>query len=178
MEDNEGVRKFISCIKELSDKLGDIGEIVESSDLVTVTLKGLVPDYKVFISTLAAREKPPNIEELTGILIQEEEIMKNYDLYAGGSYLALMEIGRYTHKVKPWSRPWNGDRGKQWNGDRGRFHQKHKGMAQTNSDRNNVDGHHWGKPRHPNRNHYENKFYRNRNYNGIHNGIFFKYRHL
>ena len=73
MEANEGVRKFISRIKELSDKLGDIGEVVENSDLVTVTLKGLVPDYKVFISALAAREKPPNFEELREILIQEEE---------------------------------------------------------------------------------------------------------
>ena len=62
MEANEGVSKFISHIKELTNKLGDIGEIVESSDLVTVTLKGLVPDYKVFISTLAVREKPPNFE--------------------------------------------------------------------------------------------------------------------
>ena len=39
MEANEGVRKFISPIKELSDKLDDIGGVVESSDLVTVTLK-------------------------------------------------------------------------------------------------------------------------------------------
>ena len=73
MEANEGVSKFISRIKELSDKLGDIGEVVESFDLVTATLKGLVPDYKVFISALAAREKPPKSEELTWILIQEEE---------------------------------------------------------------------------------------------------------
>ena len=49
MEANVGVRKFISGIKEPSDKLGDIGEVVESSNLVTLTLKGLVPDYKVFI---------------------------------------------------------------------------------------------------------------------------------
>ena len=60
--------------------MGDIGEVVESSDLVTVTLKVLLPDYKVFISALVAREKPPNFEELTGILIQEEERMKNYNL--------------------------------------------------------------------------------------------------
>ena len=66
--------------------------------------------------------------------------MKNYDLDARGSYLALMARGRYPHRGKPWSRPWNGDRGKQWNGDRGKFHPKHKGMAQTYSDRNHVDG--------------------------------------
>ena len=49
MEANEGVSKFISRIKELGDKLGDIGEVVESFDLVTITLKCLLPDYKVFI---------------------------------------------------------------------------------------------------------------------------------
>ena len=68
--------------------------------------------------------------------------MKNYDLDDGGSDLALMARGRYPHRGKPWSRPWNGDRSKQWNGDRGRFHQKHKGMDKTDFDRNNVDGHH------------------------------------
>ena len=45
-------------------------------------------------------------------------------------------------------------------------------MDQIDSDRNNVDGHHWGKPRHLNRNHYQKKFYRNINYNGSHNGNF------
>ena len=64
--------------------MGDIGEVVESFDLVTVTLKGLLLDYKVFISALAAREKTPNFEELIGILIQEEERMKNHGLDAGG----------------------------------------------------------------------------------------------
>ena len=66
MEANEGVRKFISRIKEVSDKLGDIGEVVESYDLLTVTLKGLLPYYKVFISALAAREKPQILKKLQG----------------------------------------------------------------------------------------------------------------
>ena len=42
MEASESLINFISCIKDLSDKLGDIGEKVSSIDLVTVTLKGLV----------------------------------------------------------------------------------------------------------------------------------------
>ena len=111
--------------------MGDIGEVAESFDLVTVTLEGLLPDYKVFISALAVREKTPNFEEIIGIIIQEEERMKNYDLDDGGSYLAPMARGRYTHRGKPWSRPWNGDRGKQWNGERGRFYPKQKSMDQT-----------------------------------------------
>jgi hypothetical protein len=40
---------------------------------VTITLNGMVEDYHMFITCLAAREKPPMFEELTGILLQEEE---------------------------------------------------------------------------------------------------------
>jgi len=55
MEANEGVSKFISRIKVLSDNLAATGETVASTDQVTIALKGLLPDYKVFISALAAR---------------------------------------------------------------------------------------------------------------------------
>ena len=36
MEANESVSKFISHIKDLSDKLGDSGEKVNNIDLVTI----------------------------------------------------------------------------------------------------------------------------------------------
>jgi len=49
MESNEIISNFVSRIKDLSDKFIDIGEKVSSSDLVTVALKGLIQDYKVFI---------------------------------------------------------------------------------------------------------------------------------
>jgi len=135
MEANEGVSKFISRIKDLSDNLAAIGEEVDSTDQVTIALKGLLPDYRVFISALAAREKPPNFVDLTGILLQEEERMKNYDQDAKSSDLALMARGKYMHRGKPWGRPWNGDRGsswnrdrgKQWNGDRGRSWNEDRG---------------------------------------------------
>jgi hypothetical protein len=57
MESNESISNFVSRIKDLSDKLGDISEKVSSSDLVTIALKGLVQDYKVLISTLLARQR-------------------------------------------------------------------------------------------------------------------------
>ena len=47
--------------------------------MVSITLKGLFPDYKIFISALAARHTPPTFVELGEILIQEEERMKMYD---------------------------------------------------------------------------------------------------
>ena len=77
MEANESISNFVSRIKDLSNKLGDIGEKVSSRDLVTVALKGLVQDYKVYISALSARQKPPTFDELAGIILQEEERMKN-----------------------------------------------------------------------------------------------------
>jgi hypothetical protein len=73
MEENESVSTFVSRIKELKDKLGDIGESVSSTDLVTITLNGMSEDYQMFITGLAAREKAPTFEELTSILMQEEE---------------------------------------------------------------------------------------------------------
>ena len=58
MEANEGVRKYISRIKEFSDKLGDIGEFVERCDLEIATLKGLLPDYSIYFSTCSKRKTP------------------------------------------------------------------------------------------------------------------------
>jgi hypothetical protein len=104
MEANESISNFVSRIKDLSDKLGDIGEIVFSSDLVTVALKGLVQDYKVFISALSARQTPPTFDELVGILLQEEERMKNYDLDSSGLDLALIARGKRSYRGKPWER--------------------------------------------------------------------------
>ena len=49
------MNKYLSRIKDFKDNLGDIGEEVSSIDMVYITLKGLLPDYKVFIKALAAR---------------------------------------------------------------------------------------------------------------------------
>jgi len=76
MEANESIRNFISCVKELSDKLGDIGEKVSNTDLVTMTLNVLVKECQVFVSSLSTREKPPIFDELIGILLQQEERIK------------------------------------------------------------------------------------------------------
>lgn len=73
MEDNESVAMLISRIKDLIDKLGNIGEIVSNIDLVTITMNGMNDDYHIFITCLNAREKALKFKELTGILMQEEE---------------------------------------------------------------------------------------------------------
>ena len=163
MEANEGESKFIYRIKDLSDKLGDIGEVVESTDLVIISLKGLVLDYKVFISALAAREKPSTFEEIIGILIQEEERMKNYDLDSQGSDLALIARGRQPHRGKP------------WNKNKCKFHTQHKIMAQPDSYRSrSVECHYCGKQGHLARNCFQkmnresNQGFRNHNGNFVH----------
>ena len=55
MDVNGTMNKYLSCIKDFRYNLGDMGEEVSSADLVSITLKVLLPDYKIFISTLAAR---------------------------------------------------------------------------------------------------------------------------
>ena len=98
-EENENIRNFTSCIKDISDKLGDIGEKVCNTDLVTITFKGLVQDYKFFISTLSARPNPLTFDDLNGILLKEEERMKDFDLDSNSLDLAL--IKKCKHRSKP-----------------------------------------------------------------------------
>lgn len=73
MEENESVSNFISRIKGLKDKLGDIGESISSTYLVTVTSNGMVDEYQMFITGLSTRQKALAFDELEGILMQEEE---------------------------------------------------------------------------------------------------------
>ena len=77
----------------MEDKLGDIGEKVSNIDLVTISLNGILEDYQMFIIGLASREKAPTFEELTGILLQEEERRTN--LKPQNSDLALWRKKRF-----------------------------------------------------------------------------------
>lgn len=73
MEENEIVVAFIERIKDLKKKLEDIGHTVEDTDLITNTMNGVTNDYQIFITRINAREKIPKFEEMTRILMQEEE---------------------------------------------------------------------------------------------------------
>ena len=79
MDVNESMNKYLFRIKDFQDNLADIGEEVSSIDLVSITLKGLLLDYEVFISALATRHTLPTFTELGRILIQEEERIKIYE---------------------------------------------------------------------------------------------------
>ena len=69
MEAHENITTYVSRIKDLCDQLSAIGDKVSNSDMVTITLKGLIRNYHVFISILGGRAKPPTFNELTGILL-------------------------------------------------------------------------------------------------------------
>ena len=62
--------------------------------MVTITLKGLIRDYHVFISSLGGRATPPTFNELTRILLQEEERMKVFEMDSHTSDLALVTKGK------------------------------------------------------------------------------------
>eukprot|EP00253_Pinus_taeda_P018031 PITA_18031 len=104
MEENESVSDFISRIKDLKDKLGDIGESVSSTDLVTVTLSGMLDEYQMFITGLSAIEKAPTFDELAGILMQEEERRRSIKKNSPNSNLALMAKGKKSFKGKQWEK--------------------------------------------------------------------------
>ena len=74
---------------------------MSSSDLVTIALKDLVQDYKVFISALSAIPTPPTFDELDGILLQEEERMNNFELDSNGSDLVLIARGKRSFRGRP-----------------------------------------------------------------------------
>eukprot|EP00253_Pinus_taeda_P036376 PITA_36376 len=97
MGENESVGGFMARVKDLKDQLGAIGEKVSDSDLVTLTLNRMTDEYQTFISALSAREKAPLFDELTAILLQEEE--KRQNLKTQGNDLALM-AKRRQHRGK------------------------------------------------------------------------------
>jgi len=69
MEENESINDLISRVKDVKDKLGNIGETISSTDLVTITLNDMLEEYHMFIMELASREKAPSFEDLVGIIM-------------------------------------------------------------------------------------------------------------
>jgi hypothetical protein len=142
MDGNESLSSFLGRIKEVKDNLVNIGETVSNTDLVTITLNGMLEDYHMFITGLAARVKPPTFEEMTGVLLQEEE--RHGNLKPPSKYLALWSNNRST-------RGRSGVRGRggsSW--QRGRSSQRRQPPNQgMQSDRNESKScFYCGRPRH------------------------------
>ena len=98
MEEREDVNNYISRIKDLRHKPTDIGEKVFNYDIVTITLKGILADYQMFISSLVAWENPPTFDTLTGILVQEEERGRNFEDRPSRSDMVLLEKGKQPYR--------------------------------------------------------------------------------
>ena len=90
METNETITTYVSRIKNLCDQLNAIGDKVSNTNMVTIALKGLIKDYQYFVSSLGGRVKLPTFIELTGILLQEEERMKVFEMDSCTSEMALV----------------------------------------------------------------------------------------
>ena len=58
-----------------------------------ITMNVMTDDYQIFIIGISAREKIPKFEELTGILMQEEE--RRLTLMPQSSDLTLMEKNKF-----------------------------------------------------------------------------------
>lgn len=120
-------------------------------------------DYQIFVSSLAAREKPPTFDELTGILLQEEERMKSFNLGSSSSDLALVAKGKYPYRGKPWDK----NKG-------GKFQAKQKGMTQSKFPihKRNDECYYCGKPGHNSKDCYKMKYNESRQRNRRQNGNF------
>jgi hypothetical protein len=126
MESNENITTYVSRIKDLCDQLSEIGEKVSNSDMVTITLKGLIKDCHVFISSLGGRVQPPTFYELTGILLQEEERMKVFEMESRTSELALVAKGKQPYRGNPWDKNITS-----------KFQPRNRGMTQSKFDAHN-----------------------------------------
>ena len=91
--------------------------------MLNITLKGLIRDYHVFISSLGGRATPPTFNELTGILLQEEERMKVFEMDSQSLEVALMAKGKQPYMGKTW------DRNKT-----GKFQPRNRGMTHLKYD--------------------------------------------
>ena len=95
---------FISRIKDLNDKLCDIGESISSTDLVTVTLNGMLDEYQMFIIGLLVRVKTHTFDDLAGIFMKKEEQRRIVKQKSPNLDLELMAKGKQPFKGKQWEK--------------------------------------------------------------------------
>jgi hypothetical protein len=64
----------------------------------------MLDEYQIFITNVATRKKSPLFDDLTSILLKEEEQRKNHNIRFQSSNLALMAKSKNPYKGKPWER--------------------------------------------------------------------------
>lgn len=123
---------------------------MSSTNLVTITLNDLVQDYKTFVSSLLARDKPTTFDELIGTLLQVRKRMKNLNSGSSSSNMQLVAKAKKSYKGKPWNKKKGG-----------MFQAKQKGMSQSKfptHDKRNDDCNYCGKLGHHAKGCYKRKY--------------------
>jgi hypothetical protein len=72
MAKGEGLVHNLTRLTQIRDELGAVGEKIEESELVSVTLNGFSKSCDVFVRGVVAREKLPDWQRLWYDCVQEE----------------------------------------------------------------------------------------------------------
>lgn len=68
----ESVTLYLKRLSQVKDELASIGVTISNGDMVTITLKGLIEEWKPFIKGIVSREKCPDYNRLWDEFIKEE----------------------------------------------------------------------------------------------------------
>ncbi|MCO5606454.1 hypothetical protein L7F22_060642 [Adiantum nelumboides] len=85
---SESVHEYLLKLRNIQDELVAIGEEVSDADMIQSILKG-IKEYKHFVTSLAVRESFSSLEDLTSLLLQEEERFGEDNPISGTSHLPL-----------------------------------------------------------------------------------------
>ncbi|KAB2607265.1 hypothetical protein D8674_006982 [Pyrus ussuriensis x Pyrus communis] len=69
--------QYLQQIEAIADALASVGAPVEDSELISVTLHGLPPDYDSFVDAIQFRLGSTTIDELHGLLLSKEIQLAN-----------------------------------------------------------------------------------------------------
>lgn len=100
MQPNEDINAYLARVKGIKDALSSIDEKIEDAFLVQYLLNGLNSTLQPFVAALSARDALPNFEMLGGMVLQEEQRLKNFNLKSSGTDEALYAKGKAKWKGK------------------------------------------------------------------------------
>uniref|UniRef100_A0A2N9HH98 Integrase catalytic domain-containing protein n=1 Tax=Fagus sylvatica TaxID=28930 RepID=A0A2N9HH98_FAGSY len=114
----ETITVYLDRVKEIRDKLGSVGVIVDDEDLLHTVLKGLPAEYDPFCSAMRTRDRAISCEELHVLLTSEEESKKNVK-HGGNDQPHMAMAATHSQFFTPTtnnplpllSAPWNRGRG-------------------------------------------------------------------
>lgn len=70
-EENENISNIVYKINYFKDKLDGITEKISSTNMVIITLNGMLDEYQIFIFNLTSKEKYLRFDEFSGIVLKE-----------------------------------------------------------------------------------------------------------